>query len=93
MFLDFIIINETASEKTHTTTQESSNIQKTSEIYCTYMIIWFYVYLYMYYILHLCANEQGPKPLFFAANRGLYYSSTQGLPMAIIWIPINQPVE
>lgn len=39
----------------------------------------------MYYILHICANEQGPEPLFFAANRGLYYSSTQGLQWPLLY--------
>lgn len=52
-------------------------------ILCAYIYI--YVYLYMYYILHVCANEQGPKPLFFAANRGLYYSSTQGLQWPLLY--------
>lgn len=53
-----------------------------------YMHIYIYiydVYLYMYYILHICANEQGPEPLFFAANRGLYYSSTQGLQWPLLY--------
>ena len=77
-FLDFIIIiNETASEKTHTTTQQSSNIQKTSEI--------LYVQMNRDQNPYSLLQIGDYTPLLHQVYNVEY--------AIIIWIPINQPVE